>query len=214
MTSSASSFRGLASKRTDRRMRAAGIPAHARAREIARRGLEATCVDPSDRVHDDAAAALEVFLGQQALPVFLEAGRQADAEDDLPDRAPHPLLRVPEREEARLESERIALVIEAEAAGEVVEGELHVVELGPEVRLVSPAHALAAARLVVDHLDQPVADVVDAVDLADDLDSVELEMEALLERDRAEAPHPLHAGDEADVVAEHVAHLVLFAPAV
>src|SRR5205814_3546875 len=138
---------------TDGRVRTVGVPAHARPRQVARRRLEPARLDARDRGHDRRAAALEILIAEQSLAVLLQAGGLAHAEDDLADRAPHPFLRVPERQEPRFESKRVALVVEAEAARHVVEGELHVVQLGPEVGLVRPAHALAGAGLVVDDLD-------------------------------------------------------------
>src|SRR5262249_41950425 len=161
-----------------------------RARKVSRRRLESSRLYARDGGHHGRAAALQVFICEQALSILLQSRGLADAEDDLADRSPHPFLRVPQRKEARLEAKRHALVVEAKPTREVVEGELHVVELRPEVGLVRPAHALAGAGLVVDDLDLAIADVVDAVDLADDLDPIELQVETLLQRDR---PQPAHA---------------------
>src|SRR4029077_11115990 len=113
-----------------------------------------------------------------------------------------------------IEAEGLALVVEPETASEVIQSELDVVQLGPEVRLVRPAHGLAAAGLVVDHLDHAIADVVDAVDLPDDLRAVELQVEPALERDGSEPAHALHPGRETNVVAQDVAYLLLLPPAV
>src|SRR6266446_3505261 len=159
-------------------------------------------------------AALEVGRLKHLLPIFLETRRAADGEDVLSHRAPDPVLRVPEGQEPRLESERLTLVVESVLAREVVERELHVVHVGAEVHLVRPPHRLARASLVVDDLDLAIADVVDSVDLADDLRPVQLQVEALLERERPEAADVLHAGHEADVVAEERPHLLLLALAV
>src|SRR5207302_2662656 len=130
--SRASSFGRLPSVRANSRVRAAGIPAHAGAREVAWRGLEPPRLDARDRGHDRRAAALEVLIAEQSLAVLLQARGLAHAEDDLADRAPHPFLRVPQRQEPRLEAKRVAVIVEAEAAGHVVERELHVVKLRPE----------------------------------------------------------------------------------
>ena len=170
--------------------------------------------DPIDRVQHDVATALEIAGLQHLLAVLLEAGRPADGEDVLPHRPPDPVLRVPQRKESRLEAERFALVVEAVLACQVVKGELDVVQVLAEVRLVRPAHRLARAGLVIDDLNLAVADVVDAVDLADDVGSVELKMEAPLQRQRPQSADRLHPRDEADVVAEQRAHLLLLAPAV
>src|SRR2546427_11119521 len=97
----------------DRRVRARPEPGHARARELARGGFEVPGLDPLDRIHDHGPAALEVFRGQGLLAVLLQAGRAADAEDVLAHAAPDPVLRIPEREEPRLEAKRFAFVVEA-----------------------------------------------------------------------------------------------------
>src|SRR3989442_10125889 len=104
-------------------MRARAEPRHARARELPRRWLEMPCLDSLDRRDDDGAAALEVFFGQRLLAIFLETRGPADAEDVLPHAAPDPVLRVPERKESRLKAERVALLVDAVLAGEVVEGQ-------------------------------------------------------------------------------------------
>src|SRR5216684_555710 len=179
----------------DRRVRARAKARDAGTRKVAGRGLEVAAVE-------------------NLLAVLLETRGAAHREDVLAHRAPDPVLRIPEGQESRLKAERLALVVEAVLAGQVVKGELHVVKLGPEVCLVSPAHRLARARLVVDDLDLAVADVVDAVDLADDLGAVELQMEAPLERERPQAAHRLHAGDETDVIPEERPNLLLLALAV
>src|SRR2546422_657925 len=198
----------------DRRVRARPEPGHARARELARGGFEVPALDPLDRIHDHGPAALEVFRGQGLLAVLLQAGRAADAEDVLAHAAPDPVLRIPEGEEPRLEAKRFAFVVEAVFARQVVERQLHIVKLRAEVHLIGEAHRLAGARLVVDDLHLTIAHVVDAVDLADDLDPVELEMKPLLDRERAEASYELHARDRPDVVAQHGANLLLLALAV
>src|SRR5712692_10804203 len=110
--------------------------------EVARRGFEMPSLDARDRIDDDRAAAFEVVAAQGLLAVLLEAGRLPDAEDHLANRAPHPLLRVPDRKESRLESERMTIVVEPEAAGKVVEGELDVVQLRAEVGVVGIPHRL------------------------------------------------------------------------
>src|SRR5690242_307960 len=98
-------------------MRTAGVAAHARPGKVAWCGFEPPCLDARDRGHDGRPAALEVLIAEQSLAVLLQAGGLADAEDDLADRAPHPFFRVPQRKEPGLESKRIAVVVEAEAAG-------------------------------------------------------------------------------------------------
>src|SRR5260370_24295832 len=113
-------------------MRTVRVPAHACPGEVARRGLEMSRLDARDRGHDSRPAALEVFIAEQSLAVFLQSGGLAHAEDDLADRAPDPFLRVPQRQEARLESERNAVVVEAEPAGPAVWPGLHVGPLPPE----------------------------------------------------------------------------------
>ena len=125
--------------------------------------------DALDRPDDHGAAALEIFVGEGLLAIFLESRRPADAEDVLPHAAPNPVLRVPEREESRLKAERVAVLIDSVLARKVVEGELHVMQVRPEVHLVGEAHRLAGAGLVIDDLDLAVADVIDTVDLAHDL---------------------------------------------
>src|SRR4029077_713848 len=97
------------------------------------------------------------------------------------------------------ESERLTFVVESVLTGKVVEGELDVVHVRAEVHLVGPPHRLTGSRLVVDDLDLAIADIIDAIDLAHDLCPVELQMETLLERERAEAADVLHPGNEADV---------------
>src|SRR5713101_6263089 len=171
-------------------------------------------LDATDRLQNDVAAALEVGRFKHLLPIFLETRRTADGKDVLSHRAPDPVLRVPERQESRLKSKRFALVVESVFACEVVEGELHVVHVGAEVHLVGPPHRLARTRLVVDDLDLAIAHIVDTVDLADDLSTVQLQMKAPLERERAQPADRLHAGDETDVVPEERANLFLLALAV
>src|ERR1700687_5252338 len=195
-------------------VRAAAEPGDAGAGQLTWRGLEMTGLDPPDRVHDDRPAAVQVFGCQQPLAIFLEARRAADAEDVLPHAAPDPILRVPEGEEAWLESERLSFLVDAVLAGQVVERELDVVQLGTEICLVGVLHRLARARLVVDDLHLAIADVVDSVDLAYDLRTVKLEAEPNLGVDGAEPSNELHAGDEPDVVAQQRADLALFALAV
>src|SRR5712691_3961756 len=162
--------------------------------------------DAIDRLQHDVAAALEVGRFENLLAVLLETRRAPHGEDVLAHRAPDPIFGIPERQESGSEAERLALVVETVLAGQVVERELHVIHVWTEVHLVSPPHRLARARLVIDDLDLAIADIVDAVDLAHDLGPVELQMEALLERERAQAADVLHAGHEADVVAEQRAH--------
>ena len=59
-----------------------------------------------------------------------------------------------------------------------------------------------------------VADVVDPVDLADDLDAVQLEVKSPLHVESSQAADQLQPGDESDVVAEDRTHLELLALAV
>src|SRR5437773_7444478 len=87
-------------------------------------------------------------------------------------------------------------------------------QLGPEVHVIREAHRLAGSGLVVDHLDLAVADIVDAVDLADHGRAIDLQTEALLNRKRAQAADELHSGDRPDVVAEERADLPFLALAV
>src|SRR5947209_4035560 len=200
---------------TDRGVRARPEASDAGARKVrAGRGLEVSRFDAGDGTHDDVAAALQVTGLEDLLSIFLQAGRPPHGEDVLAHRAPYPVLRVPQRQEPWLESERLSLVVESVPAGEVIKGQLDVIQLGSEVRLIRPAHRLARTRLVVDHLHLAVAHVVDAVDLAYDLGPVQLEVEPPLEGQGAHAADRLHAGDEANVVAEKRAHLLLLALAV
>src|SRR2546422_1554625 len=127
----------------DRRVRARSEPGHARARELARGGFEMSGLDPLDRTHDHGPAALEVLRTQGFLAVLLEARRAADAEDVLAHAAPDPVLGIPEREEPRLEAKRLAFVVEAVFARQVVERQLHIVKLRAEVHLIGEAHRLA-----------------------------------------------------------------------
>src|ERR1700686_3422570 len=116
------SFRRSSSVRTHRGVRAATEAGHARARELAGRRLEVTCLDALDRLHHDRAAALQILFRQQLLAIFLEARGAADAEDVLAHAAPDPVLRVIEREVPRRESERLALLVEALPARDVIQG--------------------------------------------------------------------------------------------
>src|SRR5438067_1012369 len=113
-------------------MRTAAKPRHACAGQLARRRLEVPALDALDRIDHDAAAALQVVGRERLLAVLLQAGRVADAEDVLAHPTPHPILRVPEGKEARLKRERLALVVHAFLAGQVVQRELHVMELWAE----------------------------------------------------------------------------------
>src|SRR5438132_349706 len=189
------SFRWRSAVGANRRVGTAAEPRYACARELTWRGLEVTSLDALDRSRDDGAAALQVVLGQRLLAIFLQPGRPPDAEDVLSHPAPHPVFRVPEGKEPRLEAKWFALLVKAVLAREVVERELHVVQLGPKVHLVREAHGLAGTGLVVDDLDLAVAHVVDPVDLADDLGAVDLQPKSLLDRERAHAADELHAGD-------------------
>src|SRR5258708_3507408 len=182
--------------------------------ELPRRRLEVTRLDAPDRIDHDGPAAVEVLTREQPLAIVLESGGVANAEDDLPHIAPDPFLRVPQRQEPRLEAERLALLVESLFAGDVVKSELHVVELRPEVRFVGVFHGLARAGLVVDHLDLAIADVVDSVDLSDDVGPIQLQPEATLGRKRPQAPDLLQAGNESDVVRQQRSDLALFALAV
>src|SRR2546426_6310248 len=169
------------------RVRTGAETRYAGPRELPRRGLEMPRLDALDRGRDHAAAALQVVLGQRPLAVLLQPGRPADAEDVLSHAGPSPVLRVPERQEPGLEAEWFALLVKTVLAREVVERELHVIQLRPEVHLVGEAHRLARAGLVVDYLDLAVAHVVDPVDLADHLGAVDLQAKPLLDRERAHA---------------------------
>src|SRR5712692_4098301 len=208
------SFGRSPAKRADRRMWAVREATDACAGEVARRGFEVPSLDARDRIDDDRAAAFEVVAAQGLLAVLLEASRLPDAEDHLANRAPDPLLRVPDRKEPRLESERMSVVVETEAASKVVEGELNVVQRRPEVGLIGIPHRLTSSGLVVDDLDLAVTDIVDAVDFPDDLRSVQLEMEAAFQSQRAQPSNALQASREADVVAEQIPHLAFFALAI
>src|SRR5436309_210986 len=70
---------------------------------------------------------------------------------------------------AAIEVDALAVGPGALPAGQVVEGELDVVELRPEVGVVGAIGAVPSAGLVVDDLAGALAGVVDAVDLAVDL---------------------------------------------
>src|SRR5258708_16288264 len=104
-------------------------------------------LDAANRLHNDVAAALEVGRVKHLLPIFLETRRAADGEDVLSHRAPDPVLRVPEGQEPRLESERLTLVVESVLAREVVARELHVVHLAAEVHLARPPPPLPRPTL-------------------------------------------------------------------
>src|SRR5882672_5645508 len=99
-------------------MRTAAEAGHARAGELSWRRLEMSGLDAGDRLHDDLATALEVFSRQRFLAIFLEARGFSDAEDVLAHVPPDPVLRVPERQEARLKAQRLAVVIDPEPARE------------------------------------------------------------------------------------------------
>src|SRR5256885_11711914 len=105
-------------------MRTAAEPRDACARQLARRRLEMPPLDALDRIDHDAAAALQVVGRERLLAVLLQPGRVADAEDVLAHPAPDPILGVPEGKEARLKRERLALVVHAVLACQVVQGEL------------------------------------------------------------------------------------------
>ena len=176
-------------------MRACPEAGHAGAGDLAWRGLEVPGLDALDRVDHDSPASLEVFSGQRLFPILLQTRRPADGEDVLPHAAPDPVLRVPQRQETGLKSERVALVVDSVLAREVVQRQLDVVQLRTEIHLIRDPHVLARAGLVVDDLDLAVADIVDAVDLAYDLDSVQLEVESLLDGQGAQAADELHSRD-------------------
>src|SRR5439155_1249011 len=139
------------------------------------------------------AAALEVLGRERLFAIFLEPRGPADAEDVLPHAAPDPVLRVPQGEESGLKAKRFALLVDAVLAREVVERQLHVMQLGPEVHVIREAHRLAGSGLVVDHLYLAVADIVDAVDLAHHGRAIDLQTEALLNRKRAQSADELHS---------------------
>src|SRR5258708_14141862 len=171
-------WRWSTSERAHRGVRAAAESSHAGLGGLPRRRFEVTRLDAPDRIDHDGPAAVEVLTREQPLAIVLESGGVANAEDDLPHIAPDPFLRVPQRQEPRLEAERLALLVESLFAGDVVKSDLHVVELRPEVRFVGVFHGLARAALVVDHLDLPIADVVDSVDLSDDVGPIQLQPQA------------------------------------
>src|SRR5438270_4849685 len=102
----------------------AAKPRDARARQLARRRLEMPALDSLDRIDHDTAAALQVVGSERLLAVLLQPGRVPDAEDVLAHPTPHPVLRIPQRQEARLKRERLALVVHAILAGKVVQREL------------------------------------------------------------------------------------------
>src|SRR5438105_7113640 len=110
-------------------MRTAAEARDARAGQLAWRRLEMSALDALDRLDHDAAAALQVVGGERLLAVLLQPGRVPDAEDVLAHPAPHPVLRVPEGQEPRLKCERLARVVHAVLASQVVKGELHVMQL-------------------------------------------------------------------------------------
>src|SRR5438874_5255660 len=133
------SFRRCSTVGADRCMRTAAEPRDACARQLTRRRLEMPALDALDRIDHDAAAALQVVGRERLLAVLLQPGRVADAEDVLAHPTPHPVLWIPEGQEARLKRERLALVVHAFLAGQVVERELHVMELRAEVHVVCEA---------------------------------------------------------------------------
>src|SRR3977135_728189 len=208
------SFGWRASIRTHRGVRAAAEPSDAGPSGLTRRGLEVASLEALDRVDDRGAAAVEILGGQELLAILLETRGPADAEDDLPHVAPDPFLRVPEREELWREPTCLAFLVHTFPTSHVVEGELHVIQLRPKVGLVGVLHRFPRSGLVVHDLDLAVADVVDAVDLADELRTLELQAEPDLRVDGAQAADLLHAGDEADVVGQQRADLALFTLAV
>src|SRR4030088_1284914 len=108
---------------------------HTRARELSGCGLEMTGLDALDRLHDDRAAAIQVFLRPKLLAIFLEARGPAAAADVLPHAAQHPVLRVVKREVPRSEAERLALLVARCPPRDGVEGVPQVVQLRSEVRL-------------------------------------------------------------------------------
>src|SRR5258708_39099440 len=128
------SFRWSPSVRAPRGGRAAAESSHAGPGELPRRRLEVTRLDAPDRIDHDGPAAVEVLTREQPLAIVLESGGVANAEDDLPHIAPDPFLRVPQRQEPRLEAERLALLVESLFAGDVAKIELHLADLRPELR--------------------------------------------------------------------------------
>src|SRR5438132_11423749 len=83
-------------------MRARAETRHARTGELAGRGLKVSFFDALDRPDDHGAAALEIFVGEGLLAIFLESRRPDDAEDVLPHTAPNQVLRVSVSVELRL----------------------------------------------------------------------------------------------------------------
>src|ERR1700682_2177746 len=120
---------------THRGVRTAAEPCDARSGALPGRGLEMAPLNAPDGLHDDGAAAVEVLGRQQLLAVLLQARGAPDAEDDLAHVAPDPFLRVPKRQEPRLESKRFAFLVDTVLAGEVIERQLDVVQLRSEIRL-------------------------------------------------------------------------------
>src|SRR5437660_10987485 len=118
-------------------MRTRAETRHARTGELAGRGLKVSFFDALDRPDDHGAAALEIFVGEGLLAIFLESRRPADAEDVLPHAAPNPVVRVPEREQSRLKAEGAAVLVSSVLPRPGVERELHVPQAHPEGHPVS-----------------------------------------------------------------------------
>src|SRR4029077_16586237 len=106
------SFGRRSSVWADGSVRAAAETGHARAGELSRGGLESAALDARDSLPPDRPAPLEVFPRQRLLAIFLQARRLSDAEDVLAHVPPDPVLRIPERQEARLKAQRLAVVID------------------------------------------------------------------------------------------------------
>src|SRR5258708_22925151 len=117
------SFRWSPSVRAHRGVRAAAKSSHAGPGELPRRRLEVTRLDAPDRIDHDGPAAVEVLTREQPLAIVLESGGVANAEAHLPHIAPDPFLRGPQRQEPRLEAERLALLVESLLASDVVKSD-------------------------------------------------------------------------------------------
>src|SRR5438270_945640 len=111
--------------------------AQAGAHHVPGRGPEVALPDALDGRDHGLPAAGEVAGLERLLHPLADARRRfADREEDLPHRAVDPVLRVPEREPARLQVDALALRADTLPAGQVVEGELDVVQLGTEVGVI------------------------------------------------------------------------------
>ena len=80
-----------------------------------------------------------------------------------------PVLRIPDGEKPWLQPQWLTLLVDALETGQVIDGELHVVQLLAKVGTVVTVRGVTVPGLVVDNLARALAGVVDAVDLSVDL---------------------------------------------